>query len=239
MNSRRVACILASALAFMMLMSCATKKFVQQQVGATKTELGARIDEEASRRSDLSNQVQELSSLNKKNSGRIDQLDANLDNAVKTLEPKIEDAKKTGSEAQNSANLAMETSKSNSTAIANRNKYDKIISTNDVYFKVNSSTLDDKARESLQDVARAMAADRDLILELRGYTDSTGDQQYNIQLSGKRVESVIRYLVSEQKVDLHRVHSLGMGKDESAAGDKGAAARAKCRRVSLTVLNWK
>jgi OOP family OmpA-OmpF porin len=236
---RRFLCILTLAIAFTSLMSCATKKYVQQQVGTTKSELSAKIDEEASRRSDLGNQVQELSSLNKKNSSRIEQLDTNLNTAVKSLEPKIEDAKKTGSDAQGSANLAMEAAKSNATAIANINKYEKTVLTSDVFFKLNSAALDDKARETLQGVAKAMAADKDLILELRGFTDSTGDPQYNVQLSDRRVDSVIRQLVAGEKVELHRIHSLGMGKDESEENNKSAAARAKARRVSLTVLGWK
>jgi outer membrane protein OmpA-like peptidoglycan-associated protein len=221
------------------LSACVTKKYVKQEVATARTELSTRIDEEASRRSDLGNQVQELSSLNKKNSSRITELDANINNAVKTMEPKIEDAKKTGVEAQGTANTALETSKSNAATIANLNDYSRTVLASDVFFKTGSAALDDKAQEVLQSAAKTMTADKDVVLELRGYTDSTGDPQYNLQLSNRRVESVIRYLAGPMKLDLHRIYSLGLGMENPVDDNKTAVGRAKNRRVSLAILGLK
>ena len=239
MIQRRALFIIGFLLVMLPLSACATKKYVKQEVATTRTELSTRIDEEASRRSDLGNQVQELSALNKKNSSRITELDANINTAVATMEPKIEDAKKTGVEAQGTATTALETAKSNASAIANRNNYGRTVLASEVFFKSDSAALDDKAQEILQSVAKTMAADQDVLLELRGYTDSTGDAQYNLQLSNRRVESVIRYLVGPMKLDLHRIYSLGLGTESPIEDNKTAAGRAKNRRVSLAIMGLK
>ena len=224
--------------ALTLLLSCATKKYVKQEVGSTHAELSKKLDEEAARRADLGNQMQELTSLNKQNTARIEEVNRNLGSAVKALDPKIEDAKKTGSEARATADVALGASKENAAAILNRNNYQTVAS-RDVLFKFGSASLDDAARAAIDEVAKALAGDRNLLLELEGYADSTGDRTYNLQLSGKRVESVLRYLVGTRKADLHRVYTLGLGQENPVADNSTAAGRAQNRRVTMRLLGVK
>ncbi len=238
MIMRRLVPILTLMLALVFLCSCATKKYVQQQVGTTQTELTKKIDEEASRRADLGNQVQELSSLNKRNSARIEEVNTNLGGAVKALDPRVEDAKRTGTEARETANNALSASKENSAAFVNRNNY-QTIDSQDVLFKFGSSTLDDAGRLVLDAVAKTLAGDRNLLLELQGYTDSVGDPEYNVQISNRRVESVVRYLVGTAKVELFRISALGLGEANPVDDNKTREGRAKNRRVAVHVLGVK
>jgi outer membrane protein OmpA-like peptidoglycan-associated protein len=238
MFTRRAVPILGLLLGLALLNGCATKKYVKQEVAATQADLSKKIDEEASRRVDLGNQVAELSSLNKKNSAHIDSVEGNLDKAVKTLDPKIDDAKKTGVEARETANVALGNTKENATAIQNRNNY-AIVSTDAVYFKSASATLDEKGKATLENVAKTVIANKNLVLELQGFTDSVGDASYNLRLSEQRVESVLRYLVSNLKVDLYRVSKLGLGADNPADSNKTRDGRAKNRRVEVRVLGVK
>ena len=238
MFTRRAVCILSLLLGLVFLNSCATKKFVKQEVAATQADLTNKIDKEASQRAELGNQVQELATLNKRNSGRIDTVESNLDGAVKTINPKIDDAKKTGAEAQQTANTALNNSNENTTAIRNRNNY-TVTSTDAVYFKSGSHSLDEKAKATLEGVAKTVAADKNLLLELQGYTDSVGDANYNLRLSDLRVTSVLRYLVSNLKVDQYRVSTLGLGQENPADSNKTRDGRAKNRRVEIRVLGVK
>jgi len=238
MFTRRAVCILSLLLGLVFLNACATKKFVKQEVAATQADLTKKIDQEASRRSDLGNQVQELATLNKRNSGRIDTVEGNLDKAVKTLDPKIDEAKKTGVDAQQTANTALNNSKENTTAILNRNNY-AVVSTDAVFFKSGSHALDDKAKATLEGLAKTIAENKKLVLELQGYTDSVGDANFNLSLSDLRVESVLRYLVSNLKVDLYRVSQLGLGEENPADSNKTRDGRAKNRRVEVRVLGVK
>ncbi len=235
---RRVVPILCLILGLAFLSACATKKYVKQEVSATQADLTKKIDAEASRRSELGNQVQELSSLNKRNSGRIDTVEGNLDKAVKTLDPKIDDAKKTGVEARETANVALNNSKENATAILNRNNY-SIVSTDTVNFKSGSATLDEKAKATLEGVAKNVAGNKNLTVELQGFTDSVGDAASNLRLSDRRVESVIRYLVGDLKVDLYRISTVGLGEANPADSNKTRDGRAKNRRVDIRTLGVK
>lgn len=238
MISRRILSILFLTFALTFLSACATKKYVQQQVGTTRTELSTKIDEEASRRADLGNQLQELSALNKRNTARIEEVNTTLGTAVKSLDPKVEDARRTGTEARDTANTALSATKENSAAFANRNNYQPIES-HDVLFKFNSSKLDDEGKQALDLLAKNVLADKNTVVELQGYTDSVGDPDYNVQISNKRVDTVVRYLVGTAKVELHRIHALGLGEANPADDNKTREGRAKNRRVTVSILGVK
>jgi len=238
MMSRRVLSILLLAFLLTFLSACATKKYVQQQVGTTRTELSTKIDEEAARRAELGNQLQELSALNKRNTARIEEVNTNLGSAVKSLDPKVEEARRTGSEARETANTALNASKENATAFSNRNNLQPV-ETRDVLFKFNSTRLDDEAKQALDQIGKSVLADRNHVVELQGFTDSVGDAEYNIQISNKRVDAVVRYLVGTAKVELHRIHALGLGEDNPVEDNKTRDGRAKNRRVTVSVLGVK
>src|SRR6266704_1122061 len=73
------------------------------------------------------------------------------------------------------------------------------------------------------------------MIEVQGYTDNTGDEQYNIGLSQRRAEAVERYLVSKN-IPLFRVSIVGLGKDKPVADNKSRDGRAQNRRVEVRVL---
>jgi outer membrane protein OmpA-like peptidoglycan-associated protein len=50
-------------------------------------------------------------------------------------------------------------------------------------------------------------------VELQGFTDKTGDKDYNLALSRRRAEAVARYLVS-QNVPLRGIHVIGLGAED-------------------------
>ncbi len=226
------------AVACFLLPACATKKYVRQEVGATRTEMTTKIDQQASEQAKLNSQLQELSQLNKQNSGRIDKVQSDLGTAVSTLEPKIDDAKRTGTEAHGVADTALSSSKENAAAFANRNNY-QVVDTKEVLFKSGSSKLDDAAKATLNEISKTLAENRNLIVELLGYTDSVGGADFNIRLSERRVDSVIRYLVEANKTELVRVHSLGLGEADPADSNSTRAGRAKNRRVTIMVMGVK
>ena len=108
--------------------------------------------------------------------------------------------------------------------------------TQTVTFDVNKSTLSDTAKSTLDRVASSVSGQRNgFMLELQGYTDATGSEQYNIGLSQRRVEPVERYLVSKN-VPLYRISILGLGKDNPVADNKSVQGRAQNRRVEIRVL---
>jgi len=105
-----------------------------------------------------------------------------------------------------------------------------------VMFDTNKSTLSNQAKSTLDKIASDMNGQRQgYMLEIQGFTDSQGSEQYNIGLSMRRVESVQRYLVSKN-IPLFRVSIVGLGEDNPVADNKTSQGRAQNRRVEVRVL---
>ncbi|WP_299728764.1 OmpA family protein [uncultured Endozoicomonas sp.] len=76
--------------------------------------------------------------------------------------------------------------------------------------------------------------DRNLI-EIVGYTDSTGGDKINLPLSQQRAESVADYLVF-QGVPATRISAFGQGSADPIASNSTSAGRAQNRRVEINLL---
>ncbi|MGA3089177.1 MAG: OmpA family protein [Terriglobales bacterium] len=109
-----------------------------------------------------------------------------------------------------------------------------IVSMPDVLFGFNQFTLKPEARERLAKISGIVLAYPDLKLEIDGYTDSVGSDQYNQTLSDKRSEAVRDYLVSSG-VPVASVTARGMGKADPVADNSTAAGRQLNRRVEMIV----
>ena len=109
-----------------------------------------------------------------------------------------------------------------------------IVSMPDVLFDFNKYTLKPEARERLARISGIVLAYPDLKLQIEGYTDSIGSDEYNQTLSDKRAEAVRDYLVSSG-VSMNNVAAQGMGKADPIADNSTAAGRKLNRRVEMIV----
>jgi outer membrane protein OmpA-like peptidoglycan-associated protein len=109
-----------------------------------------------------------------------------------------------------------------------------IVSMPDVLFDFNKFTLKPEARERLARISGIVLAYPDLKLEIDGYTDSVGSDEYNQTLSDKRAGAVRDYLVSSS-VSTNNVTARGMGKADPIADNTTAAGRKLNRRVEMIV----
>ena len=108
-----------------------------------------------------------------------------------------------------------------------------------VYFTTGSSTLGPKAKATI-DEAAAWVKTQDTkgwVMAVIGYADTTGNSQRNIDLSERRANSVIYYIVSKYKMPLNRlVQPFGYGQLEPVAENKTKEGRAKNRRVEIRLM---
>jgi OOP family OmpA-OmpF porin len=72
-------------------------------------------------------------------------------------------------------------------------------------------------------------------LEIRGHTDSSGDDAANLDLSQRRAEAVMRYL-SDRGVEAIRMTATGLGETMPVADNNTASGRARNRRVEFSVV---
>ncbi len=109
-----------------------------------------------------------------------------------------------------------------------------IVNMSDVLFDFNKYTLKPEAREKLAKVSGILLAYPDLKLQVEGYTDNIGSEEYNQKLSEERAGGVKDYLVSQNVADAN-ITSEGFGKSHPVADNSTSAGRAENRRVELVV----
>ncbi len=109
-----------------------------------------------------------------------------------------------------------------------------IVKMSDVLFDTGKYTLKPEAREKLAKVSGILLAYPNLKVQVEGYTDNVGGDQYNLTLSQQRGDAVRAYLVS-QGVSPDNITATGYGMSNPVADNSTAAGRAQNRRVNLVV----
>ncbi len=109
-----------------------------------------------------------------------------------------------------------------------------IVNMSDVLFDTGKFTLKPDAKIALAKVAGILQAYPGLKVQIEGYTDSVGSDDYNQKLSENRAGAVRDFLVS-QGVPMDNTSATGYGKNNPVADNGTAAGKAKNRRVQLVV----
>jgi outer membrane protein OmpA-like peptidoglycan-associated protein len=106
-------------------------------------------------------------------------------------------------------------------------------------FPVNSYRLTPEVEQRLDTLGTVLGSGKlsTCCFQIAGHTDSTGGNNYNLQLSKRRAESVRRYLALH--FDLQdRTISVGYGEAQPIADDHTAEGRQKNRRVEVVTLGY-
>lgn len=210
---------------------CATKKFVREQVGATEGRLGQRVDTQETELKQTAERTgataQALQAANERLQG--------IDSRVQGVDSRVTEVSALAKQAQQDASAAGEAVRATDQRFANRNKL-ATLETKSVFFDFGKADVRDQAMPELEDVAKALKADPNAVVELQGFADSSGSDLYNYRLTRDRVDAVTRYLV-QQGIELRRIYAVGMGKaprEKNGKADREALARS--RRVDIVLL---
>ncbi|MDT0575801.1 OmpA family protein [Croceicoccus sp. F390] len=104
-----------------------------------------------------------------------------------------------------------------------------------VTFAVDSSNIQPQFRNTLNSVAQSLINYPNSLIDVYGYTDSTGAESYNQQLSERRAQAVSDYLVS-QGVPRGRIASKGFGESNFVASNDTENGRSLNRRVEMKII---
>lgn len=85
--------------------------------------------------------------------------------------------------------------------------------------------------DELEAIANAMKVHEDITLELEGHTDSLGKEDYNQDLSQRRVDAVKAKIQEEYGIDVSRITTTGYGESRPVADNDTDDGRARNRRV--------
>jgi len=106
---------------------------------------------------------------------------------------------------------------------------------NSLLFDVNSAIIKPGALDGLTQVADVLNRYPETTIIVKGYTDSTGTEAYNQELSERRAKSVANLMIGKG-VDVGRVTAIGFGKQFPIAGNDTEAGRQQNRRVELEII---
>ncbi len=103
-----------------------------------------------------------------------------------------------------------------------------------VTFAVDSSTISPTFQGTLDQIANSLTQYPDSLIDVMGHTDSTGSDQYNLELSKRRADAVGNYLIM-RGVSNARVETIGYGEQYPVADNSTPEGRARNRRVEIKI----
>lgn len=109
-----------------------------------------------------------------------------------------------------------------------------VVTFESVLFDINKADLKPAANSSIRSLADFLKKNPERKILVEGFTDSTGSDAYNRQLSQARADSVRHALVREG-VEPGRIDTVGLGKAHPVASNDTPASRAMNRRVEVTI----
>jgi len=106
---------------------------------------------------------------------------------------------------------------------------------NNIYFDFDKTTLKSESFVELNKVVDFLKQNPSVEIEIAGHTDNKGADEYNLNLSQGRSQSVVDYIVS-QGVDRGRLTAHGYGETKPIDSNDTESGRANNRRVEVTIL---
>ncbi len=106
-----------------------------------------------------------------------------------------------------------------------------------VYFRTNRDVIQSRSHALLLNVARVLNAHPEIAhVQVEGHTDARGRHDYNVDLSQRRAEAVVRFLVRRGDVDESRLTARGFGPDRPVVENASTPEEhAQNRRVEFNI----
>jgi outer membrane protein OmpA-like peptidoglycan-associated protein len=104
----------------------------------------------------------------------------------------------------------------------------------DFTFAVNSSAIRSGLYTELDRVAQVLASYPQTTIFVAGHTDSTGSEEYNLQLSQRRADSVKNALI-QRGVAAQRITAVGYGEGQPIGNNETEFGRQQNRRVEVRI----
>jgi OmpA-OmpF porin, OOP family len=104
--------------------------------------------------------------------------------------------------------------------------------TRGIMFDVDSDRIRGESTPTLSEILASLERNADMAVTIEGHTDGQGADDYNLDLSQRRAESVVAYLVGNG-IDANRLTAVGRGESEPIADNGTEVGRQQNRRVVI------
>lgn len=221
MASKRLPILLFTIVLVSLLpVGCATKKYVRH-----------RIDE---RVAPLENRTGELEETSRRNSADIVRLDGEVNEARARADKAQVTADAATAKAIDAGARADKVNTRVDKLVENIDAY-TLLKTVTVNFALSRDVLDEASISELGSLVAELRGKKGYVLDIQGYTDSSGGDKRNMALSDRRARAVYQYL-AESGVPLFRMNLLGFGEGQPIAENETREGRAQNRRVEVRVM---
>jgi outer membrane protein OmpA-like peptidoglycan-associated protein len=214
---------------------CATKKYVRNTVSPVQGKLdqvaqqtnqnGQKIDQTNQNLDQTKQQVQKTQTDLSATNERVMSVDNKAGQAMSRADQANQAAEKVGRDL---GDLRSQ--------VANLDDY-KPMGTTTVLFKFGSDKLSSDGKQQLDQMVAGGNQYKRFFIAVEGFTDKVGSAAYNDALSRRRADAVVQYLVGQHNIPIYRIHMVGLGEMKQVDEARNREARAKNRRVEVTVFS--
>ena len=210
---------------------CATKKYVQETAAPIQT----KVDQVAQQANTQGTQIDASRKDIERHETGINaarERAMSAENRANEAMTKASEVGQTATEAKNLANQNTQAISSLKDSLGNLDDY-KLNSETVVNFGFNKDKLADDARGQIDQFVKQHANAKRYFITIEGFADKTGSARYNDELSRRRADSVMAYLVTQYDIPVYRIQEIGLGTAKPADTGRNRTARAKNRRVEV------
>jgi outer membrane protein OmpA-like peptidoglycan-associated protein len=111
-----------------------------------------------------------------------------------------------------------------------------VLTLDDVLFDTGKAQLKPGAERSIEQIAAFLNENPERRVQIEGFTDSQGSDEFNLELSQSRADAVAMAII-RRGIDAQRVRALGYGEGYPVASNANSGSRQLNRRVEIIVSN--
>lgn len=102
-----------------------------------------------------------------------------------------------------------------------------------IYFDFDKAEIKPESEPALKEIAKFLKENPEIKVYIVGHTDNMGKLDYNMELSRRRAESVVKELIGKYGISKERLKPFGVGPLSPVASNETEEGRAKNRRVEI------
>lgn len=111
----------------------------------------------------------------------------------------------------------------------------KYCTTLDIQFEIDRYDIQHEYQAAVDKLGAYMKKYPDTTAVIEGHTDEVGTDEYNMQLSERRAQSVVNYLVDRQGINRERLRAVGYGKTHPIADNRTEEGKRLNRRIDSII----
>src|SRR5574337_830791 len=191
----KVAALAAVPLLLLATGCLATRKFVRNHQSPLETRV-------ASNEQKTNQNTQSIKELSDKTESGISQAQSTAEQGVQAAKQADEHAAAASQKAETGIAAANET-KGMFEKLQNFQATQHVV----VTFATNKSSLTQEEEQKLDQITQAVGSEKLYLVQVVGHTDGTGSARYNLALSQRRADTVLRYLTQKRNIPVVLIHT--------------------------------